>query len=145
MAHKALPAALGEALKRIHAKERAFKKSHGNGAQNDSCSGHDKAGTELMGKGYLHDFSPVFIIYGIGDRLYHIFLILYTCCFHPVKYIFRVKASNRKAEVTIHGALHPAARHPANKATVSGIQPLAEGDFSWAGCVTVRGRLGREL
>ena len=40
--------------------------------------------------------------------------------------------------VTIHGALHPAARHPANKATVSGIQPLAEGDFSWVGCVTVR-------
>ncbi|MDE7187918.1 MAG: hypothetical protein K2O13_10480, partial [Lachnospiraceae bacterium] len=41
--------------------------------------------------------------------------------------------------VTIHGALHLAARHPADKATVSGIQPLAEGDFSWAGCVTVRG------
>ena len=38
-----------------------------------------------------------------------------------------------------------AAWYPADKATVSGIQPLAEGDFSWAGCVTVRGRLGREL
>ncbi len=27
--------------------------------------------------------------------------------------------------VTVHGALHYAARHPANKAAVSGIQPLA--------------------
>jgi hypothetical protein len=55
------------------------------------------------------------------------------------------KDDMEKVAVTIHGALHPAARHPADKATVSGIQPLAEGDFSWAGCVTVRGRLGREL
>ena len=47
--------------------------------------------------------------------------------------------------VTIHGVLHPAAGHPANNLTVSGIQPLAEGDLEWAGCVTVCGRLGREL
>ena len=46
---------------------------------------------------------------------------------------------------TIHGALHPAAGHPANNFTVSDIQPLAEGDLEWAGCVTVCGRLGREL
>ena len=32
--------------------------------------------------------------------------------------------------VTIHGALHFAARHPADKAAVSDSQPLAEGDFS---------------
>lgn len=43
--------------------------------------------------------------------------------------------------VTIHGALHPAAGHPANKAVVSSIQPLAEGDLEWAGCVTVCGRV----
>ena len=43
--------------------------------------------------------------------------------------------------VTIHGALHPAAGHPADNFTVSGIQPLAEGDLEWAGCVTVCGRL----
>ncbi len=34
---------------------------------------------------------------------------------------------------------------PADNFTVSGIQPLAEGDLEWAGCVTVCGRLGREL
>ena len=50
-----------------------------------------------------------------------------------------------KIEVAIHGALHPAAGHPADNFTVSGIQPLAEGDLEWAGCVTVCGRLGREL
>ena len=33
----------------------------------------------------------------------------------------------------------------ADNFTVSGIQPLAEGDLEWAGCVTVCGRLGREL
>ncbi len=43
--------------------------------------------------------------------------------------------------VTIHGALHPTAGHPANKAVVSSIQPLAEGDLEWAGCVTVCGRV----
>ena len=47
--------------------------------------------------------------------------------------------------VTIHGALHPAAGHPADNFTVPDIQPLAEGDLEWAGCVTVCGRLGREL
>jgi len=47
--------------------------------------------------------------------------------------------------VTIHGALHPAAGHPDDNFTVSGIQPLAEGDLEWAGCVTVCGRLGRKL
>ncbi len=31
-----------------------------------------------------------------------------------------------KRHVTIHGALHPAAGHPADNFTVSGIQPLAE-------------------
>ena len=51
----------------------------------------------------------------------------------------------RELAVTIHGALHPAAGHPADNFTVSGIQPLAEGDLEWAGCVTVCGRLGREL
>jgi hypothetical protein len=50
-----------------------------------------------------------------------------------------------KPLVTIHGALHPAAGHPDDNFTVSGIQPLAEGDLEWAGCVTVCGRLGREL
>ena len=30
---------------------------------------------------------------------------------------------SESCEVTVHGALHPAARHPANKAVVSGIQP----------------------
>ena len=44
-------------------------------------------------------------------------------------------------DVTIHGALHSAAGHPANKAVVSSIQPLAEGDLEWAGCVTVCGRV----
>ena len=33
----------------------------------------------------------------------------------------------------------------ADNFTVSGIQPLAEGDLEWVGCVTVCGRLGREL
>ena len=46
--------------------------------------------------------------------------------------------------VTIHGALHPAAGHPADNFTVSDIQPLAEGDLEWAGCVTVCGWPGRE-
>ena len=50
-----------------------------------------------------------------------------------------------KRHVTIHGALHSAAGHQADNFTVSGIQPLAEGDLKWAGCVTVYGRLGREL
>ena len=47
----------------------------------------------------------------------------------------------RQLIVTIHGTLHPAAGHPANKAVVSSIQPLAEGDLEWAGCVTVCGRV----
>ena len=34
-----------------------------------------------------------------------------------------------KRHVTIHGALHSAAGHQADNFTVSGIQPLAEGDL----------------
>ncbi len=30
-----------------------------------------------------------------------------------------------RSQVTVHGALHLAARHPASKAAISGIQPLA--------------------
>ena len=64
---------------------------------------------------------------------------------HSEELIERTCAAISESVVTIHGALHLAARHPANKVPVSSIQPLAEGDLEWAGCVTVRGRSGREL
>ncbi len=34
-------------------------------------------------------------------------------------------AGKIESAITVHGALHPAARHPANKAVISDIQPLA--------------------
>ena len=34
------------------------------------------------------------------------------------------------AMIDVHGALHPAARHPPSKIVAAGIQPLASGDFS---------------
>lgn len=40
-AHEAAPAALREALERIDSKKGAFKKAHGNGAENDAGDGHD--------------------------------------------------------------------------------------------------------
>ncbi len=75
---------------------------------------------------------------------------------------YRTSSLFRQIWVTIHGALHPAARHPADKVAVSGIQPVytpfrsvlnkrhrrlgpPKATFQWAGCVTVCGRLGREL
>ena len=74
-----------------------------------------------------------------------------SCCTHiTITYVisqFKSATGTRPCIllVTTHGALHPAAGHPADNFTVSGIQPLAEGDLEWAGCVTVCGRLGREL
>ena len=39
--------------------------------------------------------------------------------------MFSLLKENSYRTVTVHGALHPAARHPANKIAVAGIQPLA--------------------
>ena len=55
--------------------------------------------------------------------------IYYNISLPAFLHIIKFSPFGRGVRVTIHGALHLAARHPANKVLVSGIWPLAEGNF----------------
>ncbi len=55
-----------------------------------------------------------FLIWGWRDRLRQ-----------ELQLTIEKQAGMRYTVVTVHGALHLAARHPASKIAVSGIQPLA--------------------